>query len=145
MYLNFPRTLSSRVRCTFPGCKKTTSDRLYDASRSVRFKVMKERNIYIPVGARVCYKHLNPIEWKDIILQNKKMVKFTQRHVEDAIQLLCNSESNIDSKSPGWLCMFYFLTRNISIRLSHSNLNLFSWSTQHGHNEDIHWFKWSAI
>lgn len=97
------RTAANRRRCNFPGCENETNS-LHDISNQVRFKVVKRKKIYIPNGARSCEQHLSEIPWnligRNTIPQNS-LNKFSAKQIEDLIQLLRNSGSNMVLEIPG--------------------------------------------
>lgn len=100
VYLDIRRTAANRLRCTFPECENRTQ-RLHDFPRKVRFKVMKQRKIYIPDGARACDRHLSEIPWNTITNNTGQQSKFSAKQIKDLIELLRNSGSKIVSKIPG--------------------------------------------
>lgn len=93
------RTPANRRRCTFPHCNNT--DRLHNVERKIRFKALKQNKICIPDGARVCEQHLQMNVWSALNGNTEQLAKFSAKQVEDMIQLLTDSRSEIAPEFPG--------------------------------------------
>lgn len=90
--------VANRRRCSFPGC---VAQQLHDITHQVRYKVMKHRKIFIPNGARACDQHLSEISWNVIDRNTVHQSKYTANQLENLIELLRNSGSNMVTKIPG--------------------------------------------
>lgn len=91
IFLNLLRTITNRLRCTFPGCTRTNG--LHDISRLLRFKALKNK-VYIPNRARVCARHMTEDRWNTLQGEGKKY-KFTAKQINEMINLFCDSSKNI--------------------------------------------------
>lgn len=96
--LNIHRTSTNRSRCTFPGCECRIG--LHDVCRKIRFKVMKQRNIYIPDKARACNLHLVEDLWNTVGDNDGQRSAFSTKQIEDMVQLLCRAGPKIESDMP---------------------------------------------
>lgn len=103
--LTFQRTANSTRRCTFPDCN--TTDNLHKVSNAVRFKVMIKTNTFIPNGARACAHHITEDRWNDVRDCDRHW--FTSKHIEDLINLLCNSKLEKISAAPRNFNLCYLL------------------------------------
>lgn len=97
VYLKIKRTSGNRRRCTISGCENR--DNLHNVPRKVRFKMMKERKIYIPREARACDQHL--YNWDTMLGDTDDRTKFNTNQIEDMVELLCDSRPRIVSEIPG--------------------------------------------
>lgn len=99
--LNLLRTVSNRLRCTFPGC--TNTDGLHDIPYPLRFRALKNK-LYIPKCTRVCSRHMFENTWNTVQGHGRRSM-FTANQINEMIELFCNSISTNTSDLPGEFSM----------------------------------------
>lgn len=105
VYLKINKSSSNRCRCSFPNCNNR--DNLHDISRKIRFKALKERKFYLPIGSRACDQHLCPGMWDTVDGITDQRTKFSTKQTEDMLQLLCGPSAKIVPEIPGYYSLIY--------------------------------------
>lgn len=82
--LKINRAAASNKSCSYPSCGEKD---LQNASRDIRYELLKNSKFYIPRNSRVCLLHSDYDIWPEHIRNTN--LPFTTEQIEDMIDLLC--------------------------------------------------------
>lgn len=63
--------------------------------KKIRYEILKEKSIYIPIGTRACSKHIQEQAWNNIDHFRMKSYSFNKYQIADMIELLRMENDNI--------------------------------------------------